>query len=292
MIRYSIFIFIIVCLSGCMNDIFVEQPDYESKVVVDGWIENGDYAHVILTKSSPFLTHYDSASIRNTFLNYAKVTVTNNKGESEILTLVRKEEFFPPFIYKSVMMRGELGGVYDLKIEVEGKLIESTTSIPELPELLNVTPLAVSDTTMDIEVLLSDDIAEDRYYYSEIKVKGIDTNFHPSSYPLHSNKSFSSVREKIKVLRSNQPDPLGIYGIDDNRNIPRYEFLLSDTVYLKFARIDKASFNVLNDLYIDQLNSQNPFSFVHKKTNTNITGGIGRWTGLGTKNYIVMYSDW
>ncbi len=72
---------------SCTKEVEVVQPYYEPKIVVDGWIANNDYANVILTYSSPFLTDYDSVSIRNTFLNYAKVTLTNSKGNSEILTL-------------------------------------------------------------------------------------------------------------------------------------------------------------------------------------------------------------
>lgn len=282
---------IVFCFLSCTKDIEVEQPAYEQKVVVDGWIENGDFAHVLLTKSSAFLTHYDSASIRNTFLNYAKVTVSNSKGESEILTLIRKDEFFPPFIYRTMQLKGEIGETYYLNIEADGKVIESTTSIPDVPNVLRVLSVPVSDTTMNIEVNLLDKQEEVKFYYSEIKTNGVDSNFHPSSFPLYNNNSFNGEITSIKILRSNQPDPLNIYNIDSKRNLPCNEFSIEDTVYVKFASIDENAFKVLNDLYIDQLNSGNPFSFVDKKTSTNINGGIGRWTGLATKIYVVFNSN-
>src|SRR5664279_2807649 len=92
-------------LLSCSNEIELKQPDYESKIVVDGYIESNGFANVYLMRSSPFLTEYDSASVKATFMNAAKVTLTCSNGDSEILTLFRQNTFFPPFVYRTIRMK-------------------------------------------------------------------------------------------------------------------------------------------------------------------------------------------
>jgi len=284
--RFLLLILLLVIVA-CTKEIDIDQPFYQSKIVVDGWIESGDYAYVILTRSSPFLTEYDSASIRNTFLNYAKVTLNSSKGESEILILSRKDEFFPPFVYRSRRIKGEPNVSYSLKIEVSGAVVESQTVIPDLPTVFNVIPVSTSDTTMQLEATVQDDSQQTNYYFTQIKTKNYDTNFHPSSFPIFNDKGKNGEDIKLKIYHSRQPDPLNMNDNDLRRNLPLFHFHISDTVFLKVSSISEASFSVLNDIYLDQQNSSNPFAFINKETNTNIIGGIGRWTGLASANFVV-----
>nr|WP_289048481.1 DUF4249 family protein [Carboxylicivirga marina] len=254
----------------------MEQIDYESKIVVDGWIEKGTWANVLLTMSSPFMTDYDSASIRSTFLNYAKVTITNGKGESEVLTLSKQDDFFPPFVYKTITMKGEENETYHLEVLYKNIRVTATASIPSLPEVVGVNCEAVSDTSMIINASVNDDVLNENYYYSHINVKHFDTRFHPTDNPLRSDRLFNGEYHTFQIKRSNQSDPLNIYNIDSERNILSDEFAISDTVLVKISLIDEEAYRVLNGIYIDHLSQSSPFSFVDQKTHTNIQGGIGR----------------
>jgi len=285
-------LFYLLCLlvlMSCSKEIEVEQVDYERKIVVDGWIENGRSAQVLLTMSSPFLTEYDSASIRATFLNYAKVTLITGSGDSEVLTLSRRDEFFPPFVYKSIRIKGEVGEAYKLEVVYQNKLVEAHTSIPQLPHVEGVWAQAVSDTSMLITTTLNDVVNERNYYYSQIKVKHFDTRFHPSGDPLLNDNIFDGRQIDLQIKRSNQADPLNIYGIDKERPILPDEYALSDTVFVKVSQIDEQAYQVLNGIYLDHLTQGSPFSFVDQKTRTNVIGGIGRWTGLASRNYMVFH---
>lgn len=273
------FILLLLVIVGCSKEVDIEQPAYKSKIAVDGWIEDNGFVQVILTRSSPFLTDYDSASIRNTFLNYAKVTVTTGSGESEVLTLFKMDEFFPPFIFRSIRIQGKPGETYHLKVEASGETVTASTTIPEPPLVNAIRMKALTDTTATIEAQILDRADEDNYYYTEIYTRGFDTRFHPSSRPLFTDESFSGQMASVTIGRTNQPDPLGIHNIDFKRNIPPREYAITDTVLVKISCLDRASFRVLNAIYLDHLSNDNPFSFVDKKTTTNIEGGIGRWTG-------------
>lgn len=277
-------------LSSCTKEIEIDLPAYESKVVVDGWIEDDGFAHVILTRSSPFFTSYDSASIMATFLNHAKVTLFTDNGDSEVLTLFRMNQFFPPFVYRSNHIRGELGCHYQLKVEIGGAVIDASTSIPSSkPEIHTCAMELVSDTTTSILVRLSDVGFHEKFYYTQILTRNIDTQYHPSAFPLVAGNSLGNGCAAFRIDRSNQPDPFGLIGIDTKRNIPRHQFAKTDTVHVKVSSIDQPSFYTLNGIYQDQLNQGNAFSYINNKTTTNIRGGIGRWTGLASTTVRVHY---
>ncbi len=282
-----IIILILINIFSCTKEIEVELPEYSPEVVVDGWISTNDYANILLTRSSPFFAEYDSASIRDIFLNYAKITLNSSDGESEILTLFKKDEFFPPFVYKSVTMRGASNETYSLTIEVEGDTISSETTLTENPVIDSVSTIATSDTTRQFAVYLNDDAENNNYYYLEIKVIGQDTNFHPAAFPLYTDDGKNGEIITLKVYRSNQPDPLNLYTPDITRHLPEYEFHVDDPVYIKVSSIDETSYKVLNDLYITDMNSDNPFSFINNATATNINGGIGRWTGMASETIYI-----
>lgn len=283
-------ILMMLFLSSCSKEIEIDLPAYESKVVVDGWIEDDGFAHVILTRSSPFFTSYDSASIMATFLNHAKVTLFTDDGDSEVLTLYRMKQFFPPFVYRSNQIRGELGRHYQLKVEIGGVVIDACTSIPSSkPDVNSCVMELVSDTTTSIFVRLSDVGFREKFYYSQILTRNIDTQYHPSAFPLVAGNSLGGGYAAFRVDRSNQHDPFGLIGIDSRRNIPRHQFAISDTVFVKVSSIDQPSFHTLNGIYQDELNQGNAFSYINNKTTTNIRGGIGRWTGLASTNVRVYY---
>lgn len=278
---------ILMFFASCANDIELEQTFYQPKIVVDGWIENNSGAYVFLTQSSPYLTEYDSASIIATFLNHAKVTITTDSGEKEILTISRNSNFFPPFVYKTIKMKGKIGENYHLKIEINNQVVTASTTIPKLPHVIDISTKAQSDTTYMINAKLeqTDTI---NYYFSQIKILGVDNQLHASAFPIIKKSRADGDLYSIDIKRKMEPDPLNLKP-EIKRKVPIYEYLNTDTVLVAFSAIDESSYKVLNAFFMDQLNKGNPFSFVEQQTVTNIVGGIGRWTGLSTvKNSVVF----
>lgn len=271
---------ILVLLWACSTDIEIEQIDYTPKVVIDGWMENGKYARVYVTRSSPYLTDYDSTSIMATFLNHAKVTVSNSDGDTEILTLFKDDNFFPPFVYRTIKLKGEIGKTYHLSVEVENKFIEASTTIPPLPRVTSLKMDSISDSTQMVNAIL--EIPKGiSYYYSQTKTLLYDNNLHPSAIPLLKIEETDNSLYSYNILRRTEPDPLGL-NPDYDLNTPVHEYSNNHAVLVSISTIDKESYEVLNTLFLDQLNTNNPFSFTSDKTATNISGGIGHWTGLAS----------
>lgn len=285
--RYTLFTFLLLACIACSQDIEIEMPAYNAKVVVDGWIETGQPAKIMLTNSSAYFSTYDSATIRNLFINNAKITLECNDGISEILTLFRDDNYFPPFVYRSIKIKGEENKEYTLKIESRGRIITATTSIPEKPIIDKVEMKFKTDTTTTINATIKNSLGQTCFYYNEIKAINFDTHFHASTSPLMNNSKQTDEYFTYQVKRSNQPDPLNIFNIDTERNIPRTEFYYTDTVFVKISKIDEESHDIFANILLDELNYGNPFALVNQQTKSNINGGIGRWTGMASKTYRV-----
>ena len=271
---------LLILLSACAKEIEIEQVDYTPKIAIDGWIEAGRAAKVYVSRSSPYLTNYDSASIMATIINHAKVTVTCSDGDSEILTLFKDNDFFPPFVYRTVRLKGESGKAYHLTVEVENKLIEASTTIPAPPVVVTIKMDSISDSTQMANAIIEAPQGKS-HYYSQIKLIAYDNNLHPSANPLIKIDKAEQSLYSFDILRKNEPDPLHLKP-EYNIPMPVHEYLNTQAVLVCISTIDEASYAVLNNLFMDQINANNPFSFTNNKTATNIEGGIGHWTGLAS----------
>lgn len=274
-------LFVLVALLGCNQQIELEQPGYERQVVVDGSIETGRPARIYLTMSSPYLTHYDSTSIRETFLNYAKITLTSSKGEEEILTLFREDQFFPPFVYKSLSIKGETGVRYDIKVEVKGMEIEASTTIPSPPDITDARFIAETDSSGYVEYAVQPS-SDKMHLFTRVASRIADENLHPAYDPVSVVVPGSRDPEWQRVLRSRAH---GLYLINPESDVyfewPRYQYSLQDTVNLAVGAVDSVSYEVLYSLFEDRSNHENPFAFRKEGIKSNIDGGLGRWTGIG-----------
>lgn len=272
---------LLLLLLSCTNEIELQQREYTPKVVVDGYIESGGFAYVYLTKSSPFLTEYDSASIRATFLNTATVILTCSNGDSEVLTLHRQNSFFPPFVYKSIRMKGIVGETYSIEIRTGGKVLTASTTIPEPPTLLKTQMLYKSDSSGLIQFNMLRTSEATSYLFIRYKSRLADNDFHPAGVPVFKVKESSNI-VGLQVYRC---DETNLY-LTDTKNLPYYKwpkylFSKKDTVLIRVGSVDLNAYKVLISLFADQTLKDNPFALNSAGLITNIEGGIGRWTGIG-----------
>lgn len=271
-------------LLSCSSELEVKQPAYQAKIVVDGWMESNQLARIYLTQSSAFLTDYDSASIRESILTRAKVSILNSKGENEILTLYKDENYFPPYVYKTIVMRGEVGISYDLKVEIMGQVLTSSTRIPDKPSIQKCIFVNRTDSSGIINLSLKADPTKDSYLFFQSKSFKGDRGFHPC-YPKVLKLETGSDAGLIDIYRNVEFNLVSnvIQGKAPSfyDNYPPLEFSVYDTVLIKAGTIDLASFEVLRSIFEDQGNRYNPIAFNGNEIKTNINGGIGHWTGVG-----------
>ena len=134
-LKYIIFIIPIIWTS--CDDFEIDLPDYESKIVVDGWIEQDQYPEVLLSLSAAYFSEIDSVSLRELVVTRAKVTVSCD-GIEDILTLKPNSEYFPPYVYQGTIIKGEAGKTYELEVVYSENVLTASTTIPKVTYLDSV----------------------------------------------------------------------------------------------------------------------------------------------------------
>ena len=82
--QFSILI-IIILLFSCTKEIQINIPNQGAEFVVNGYIENGQHAKVLLTRSLPYFDPLNDDIVFASFINDATVTLKSSLGEIEEL---------------------------------------------------------------------------------------------------------------------------------------------------------------------------------------------------------------
>jgi len=278
--KYFWSILFLAGMLACTTDIELDQSAYNRQVVVDGWIETNGFANVYVTLSSPFLSDYDSVSIRKSFLNYARVTLSNSVSETDTLTLFRDDNFFPPFVYRSTKMKGMEGETYQIKVEVSGKVLTASTTIPKAPIITDAFMDPVTDSSCYVRANVRSEADEMQWLFTQARIRNLEHSFHPSRIALFDIKP--SIEKRITIYRSKETS-LSLLSLPTNKysDLNYCQYALNDTIDLKIGTVDDISYQVLKSLAMDKLSVDNPFVFNTAGIISNISGGIGRWTGIG-----------
>lgn len=268
--RFVALLTVVLLFSGCQTDDF-SAPEYRQSVVVDGWIEQGQPARVLLTLSSPFFANIDSASLRDLIITRAKVTVSDG-SQAEVLTLFRDDRYFPPYVYRSTSIKGTVGGTYSLKVEYQGREITAVTQIPQ-PQAIDDIQFEKnldSDTLGSMKIRFTDRPNVDDYYRILNKI-GFTGDFEPVFLPNIDGRLIEG--KTVNVFVAPRVNGKMAY------------YTVGDTVNLRFCVMDKAGFEFWSSIHQTINSSQNPFASSNMRVKSNVVGGMGGWVGYGVSNY-------
>lgn len=267
------YLLIVVCalFTACNND--VDFVEYEPQFVVEGRIENGKYASVLLSSSASFSELMDTTSLLHHVIRNAKVTVSDGVN-SEILSLRSNSKKIPPYEYVTREMKGEIGKHYYLTIEYYDKTITAETYIPH---------------PVDIDSLwFVKQNEKDRVGHVHIKFKNIsDHHYQISTSAVPNEKVFTP------CLYGNIDNSLYPQGEQVSMQLnkgpvifpkPDYTTYFPDSVFIevKLSVQTKESYLFWTSYQNEILNSQNPIFPSVNKLKSNINGGIGIWAGYGS----------
>lgn len=270
-----------VAITCCDDSLELNIPDPDDIIVIDGWIENGQYAKVLLTANTAYFSSLDSSSIRDLVLTKAKVTLSDG-DRSEILILRRNEDYFPPYIFEGNEIKGETGRTYTITAEYGGKEAFGATTIPAnvRPDTLYFVMKELSDSLGAIFIEFTDPPDTRNYYRILTQVCGKDRRFLSPMIMGISDHFFSGQRFGFSLYRGQKSY------ISSARN--EY-FSLGDTVNIKFCTIDKAHYEFWNTFQDEVLNTGNPFASSLSVIKSNIQGdGLGIWGGYGVSYYTLI----
>lgn len=281
-VEFILGLLLAVYLYSCEQNIGdLDLPDYQSKLVIDGWIEQGKYAEVTLTKSASYFDNIDSVALREALVSTAKVTISDGDN-SEVLTLFRNFDKFPPFFYRGTKMRGEVGKTYTLKVESRGEVYEATTSILSPPKFdsLWFEFNHKNDSLATLWGTFTDNALEENYYRVFTKEERQEKKFVPIYLSAISDDFFNGKTFSFSLLRGSE-------SLSDIRN--DLYFRKGDTVLVRFCSIDQSHFDFWRTLEREVYSVANPFASSGNEIISN-TGDntLGVWGGYGATYYKII----
>ena len=278
--KVLLFIIAVSLTFSCRQE-FIKPNENKSYIVVDGWIENDKPAYIILTRNTPYFTIVDSSSFINLIINIAKVTVSDGEN-TEVCTLGRRDDLFPPFVYRTTEMRGETGKTYHLEVILRDTVLTATTFIPEIPQIdtawFEIEP--PNDSLGTIKLKFTDDNDTKNYY--RILTRNLDeegTRYIPVMSSAVDDIYFEkavNVYPLFKGQDSPVDDPADIY------------YKTGDRISIKLCSVDRESYQFWRAYQYESINAVNPFASSNIDVTGNIVGeGIGIWSGEGASYYTI-----
>lgn len=273
------FIILTILPTSCQDaDQIMGYVNYEPRIVVEGFIENGQPATVLLSWSAPFDQKMDTAFLLDHVIRSAKVSVSDGE-QSETLVLRTNWGYLPPYIYRSSALRGETGKSYQLTIEYRDQIISAETYIPEPVGLESYAFVKEnpSDTIGHIHIQFNN--TSELYYQITTRVSEKEDIFTPCLYGNYRSDQFE--KDKTVTLQLSK-GPI----VYPKLQIASY-FIEGDIIYVKFRTMPKHGYDFWNSWQNEVINGKNPVFPASTSLKSNIEGGIGIWCGYGSYTYRV-----
>lgn len=300
----------ILLLAGCEKEITVELPETPEQLVVEGSIEPGLPPFVILTRTQSYFDPLDQNAISSTYVRGATITVDNGNGPVQLdqlcsssLTPEQRALFaeitgIDPLLLGTVDicvystantdLFGEVGRTYRLRIEAEGKVLTSVTTIPD-PVPLDSVWFQLARQRPDDDSLgfawgtLTDpDTAGNCYRWMAQRISR-DENGGPEDPTYISPLGNTFLDKYVNGLTFDFSFIRGRQFYSDQEEDSNEEagfFKVGDTIAVRFLSIgfDEHEFYTSYD---ENVSSQGDLFGTPANVVTNIEGGLGIWAGFG-----------
>ena len=272
--KITILLFLVLLIS-CNEADFRQQIAVDSKIVVEGEIEEGDVAKVLLSFSVPIGATVDSTTILNYVIRSAKVTISDGEKE-EVLRLKRDNKRIPPFIYLGSTIIGEVGKKYTLKVAYLNKIVDATTIIPHSVPILSASYIKdnLTDKSGYVHIKFNDPVNEKNFYQVATLLDKHDSLFIPAIYGNLNDENFTNPEVSMQIFRGKS------FSFEDHSDYkPNFED--GDLIYIKLRTMNKVGFDFWNSWQNESVNGQSPIFPNTTTLKSNINGGIGIWEGYG-----------
>lgn len=279
-----VFLLLLLSINACEKNVTVEIPGAESLIVVEGYIETGKNPFVVLSKTLPFFGTINTSTVFQQTLQGAIVIVSDGTTTDTLKQI-------PGIgVYTSTNISGQELKTYTLRVEVDGKLLTASTSIPAAIALDSVW-FKVSGTRDSLGFawahLTDPDTLGNHYrwfaqrinkytYGPEIGRMKDSILIAPSGSVFEdkfiNGKSFDLGYNRGNMRNSNKTD--------DN-NDEKFFFKTNDTIVVKFCTLDRQHFEFWRTEETQISNNGNPFA-APAPVIGNIEGGLGIWGGYAS----------
>lgn len=290
--------FSIIWFASCEKVLDVDIPAGASGIVFEGYIENGQFPYVIISRSESYFAPIETAAdaIVNSLVEADSVFVEYDGNRVELpkiclsdLTPEQEEqalellgfESFPEgldlCINANFTIVGELGKTYTLKAYVEGELYTATTTIGQQVTFDSIwykdeLPL---DSNGSIWVNLTDPAATTDFYYVWTENLTQNRGMAPiDGGPSFGDRLFNGEQISFSIYQSSS------LANSDGSDEEYWWFNEGDTVVVKLGTIDRGVYDFWES--VDAASNLNPFSAPTPVFSNFDNGGRGVWAGYAT----------
>ena len=315
--RYFLYFFTISVLFSCRKEISIDFPLVPEKLVVQGAIEPRFPPYIILTKNQGYFETIDNSTYNNLFVSDAQIIVFKLDGNETIDSIELSQEFDTIPIYTNLGCPEDFsqeGYRYNLQIKWNNDIITSTTTIPH-------------STPLDSIWIEETESTQDNKYKCEINARYTDPDTMGNNILIRSKRvehwKTDTTTNPLTVYQENDNSlllvdcgsdvlingesfetyfprpseeggfPSGTYRTSkykkyqDTTTVGQDSLLLpEDLVLIKFCQVDLAAMKFWRGVVRNSTSGGNPFSEPMNLV-SNINGGLGSWTGYGTRYYLV-----
>jgi len=322
--KYLLLISII--LFSCQEEITLDLPKADDKLVIEGSIENGFPPYIIITKNGGYFDPIDSETFDNLFVNdieSVEIWYNDNDGvklDSVILEQITFFDSLPPIYTDIDHVQAQFtspqdrlpydfsksGRTYYLEIKWNNQVISSSTTIPEVTPLdclwVEKSENSKEEYEYDIRALYSDPADQDNFIL--LKSKRIQHFEYKDSLECQAkDRPDNSLKlidagsdilingESFETYFPRPKDngfPTGNYNSYHTEICDDGDTLVfkEDLVLIKYCQIDEPSLKFWRGLIRQVGTNGNPFSEPMNLV-SNINNGLGVFTGYGSAYYKV-----
>ena len=250
------------------------EPPLKTQLVVEGWIDSGGHPMVLVSETmgvggEPIRREDMIGNIAK----WAKVTVSDGQT-SEILTGTVDPRYFPPYVYTTSRITGEVGKTYTVDVEYKDYHATATTTIPDPVPLDTLYCVPLRDTLYRVMCGFTDPPEKGNYYKVFTQTLGKDLRYQPSVMAMASDEVFDGYAEIY--LWSTQRLTQHLYFPD---------ICEGDELMVKFCTMDRVTFSFWENYEITLASNVNSFYQFDSDLGANVHGALGYWAGYGVSEY-------
>ena len=272
---------IVLLLSSCLKEKY-EHNEFEERLIVEGSIEQGKTARVMLTLNMDYREEFSEETLRDKVVTNAIVYVTDVQTEErEQLTAIIDKSYPTQYVYKGSTIIGRAGGVYLLEILYKGRKLSAVTTIPEPNNLYDINVEYVNDKFYRVKATLKPN-AEHLPYMIQCS-----TSFTMDNAPIYMPPAlFGIFKSCDKEMSITINRPLDYTNIDEYSTL----FLWEEDLYVRFCTMPQFGYDYWSVWENCTLNSLNPVFPVDEEPPTNLQGEkvAGVWLGYGATYYRIV----
>jgi len=283
----SFFLFFSFFSSSCEKNISIKLDPASTDLVVDASVENGKYPVVILTRSLDYFSVLDLQALSNSFVHNALVLISNGSITAQLQEYAVKDDSTGLLMYSYSLndsysgpkFKGAFQTTYSLEIRVDNKTYTATTTIPALAKVIDslwwVPAPALADSGLvNLKARVTDPPGLGNYtrYYTQVN----GGPFYPGLNSVFDDQITDGTTYTVTVDK----------GV--NRNLPidvnDYSFFnKGDSVIVKLANIDKATYDFWRTMEYNYQSIGNPFSTPTVVISNVSDGALGYFGGYAAQ---------